>query len=266
MKSLVLLAALLLPSVGFGATLSGAIANDATAVTLSTVGTAGWARWPGYLKKNTLISNLTTNRTLKNYSNDKRLVDGSGSGVKIGGPGGYLQFTAAATTTERVLKYYISGWNSSGKITVSLPGATTYTTTFSSTSTYDKVVTIRYKADTNTQLTVRYDITGGYGSINVQAVALQDSSITSTSGGAKLTWTPPTKNTDGTSLTDLTGFKVYWGKTKGSYTNSARINNLLATNYTVSGLTSGTWYFVVTAVNVAQSESSFSNVASKTVP
>jgi hypothetical protein len=269
MKSWVLVAAMMLPGVGFAATLSGSIANDASAVTLSTTGTAGWARWPGYLKKNTLISNVTSNKPIRVYGNDKRAVDGDHSGIKIGGKSGYFKFTASATTTERVLKYYISGWNASGKITASLSGAQSYTTTFSSSSYYNRVVTIRYKADSNTVLTVRYDITAGNGSINMQAVALQNSSTTnppSTTGNATLSWNAPTKNTNGTSLTDLTGFKVYWGKTKGSYTNSFRINNLLARNYTVSGLSSGTWYFTVTAINAAQTESSYSNVASKTIP
>jgi hypothetical protein len=268
MKSLVLVAALLLPSVGFAATLSGTITNDASAVTLSTTGTAGWARWPGYLKKNTLISNVTNNKAIKVYSNDKRVVDGSRTGIKTGGKGAYFQFTASATTTERVLMFYISGWNSSGRVTASLPGAKSYTTSFSSSSTYNRVVTIRYKADSNGVMTVRYDMTAGSGSINMEAVALQNAGTSTpppSSGNATLTWNAPTTNTNGTKLTDLTGFKVYWGKTRGSYTNSFRINNLLARDYTISGLTSGTWYFTVTAINAAQAESGYSNVASKTI-
>ena len=45
------------------------------------------------------------------------------------------------------------------------------------------------------------------------------------SGSATLSWAAPTKNEDGTALTDLAGYKLYWGTTPGSYPNSVTINN-----------------------------------------
>jgi hypothetical protein len=93
-------------------------------------------------------------------------------------------------------------------------------------------------------------------SISVVAVA---------SGSATLSWTPPTRNTDGTALTDLRGYKVYWGPAAGSYTNSVTLSNAGLTSYVVSNLVPGTYYFVVTAVNSKGAESVFSNAASKTI-
>ena len=94
-------------------------------------------------------------------------------------------------------------------------------------------------------------------SITVQAIAL---------GSATLSWQPPTQNTNGTALTNLVGFKVYWGTTQGSYPNSVTLNNPGLTTYVVENLTPNTYYFVTTAINSTGGESSFSNMASKTIP
>jgi len=83
-------------------------------------------------------------------------------------------------------------------------------------------------------------------------------------GSALLSWTPPTQNTDGSPLTDLDGYKIYWGSAPGSYSNSTTVGAGL-TSYMVEGLTPGTWYFAATAVNSTAIESTFSNVASKTI-
>jgi len=93
-------------------------------------------------------------------------------------------------------------------------------------------------------------------SLSVQAVAL---------GSATLTWLPPTTNTDGSALTNLAGYRVYWGTSLGNYPNSVAINNPGIATYVVGSLTPATYYFVVTAVNTAGVESVLSNSASKTI-
>jgi len=94
-------------------------------------------------------------------------------------------------------------------------------------------------------------------SIAVQAVA---------SGTATLSWNPPTTNTNGTPLTNLAGFKVYWGTAPGNYTSSVTIMNPGLATYVVGSLTPNTYHFVVTAINSSGTESSFSNPVSKTIP
>jgi hypothetical protein len=94
-------------------------------------------------------------------------------------------------------------------------------------------------------------------SVIVQAVA---------TGSATLTWTPPTQNTDGSPLTDLAGYKIYWGTSQGSYSNSVTLNNPGLASYVVTNLVSGTYYFVATAINSQGVESSYSAPASKTIP
>ena len=79
-----------------------------------------------------------------------------------------------------------------------------------------------------------------------------------TSGTATLSWTPPTRNEDGTPLS-LTGYKIYWGLTEGHYPNSVTVQNPGLSRYVVEQLTPATWHFVATALSV-DGESSPSNV------
>ena len=78
MKIAVVAAALacLAPGLGFAASLTGSNVESSASVTLASVGTLDWARWPGYTHKGTAISNVTTTGTLKTYSSGPRLVDG----------------------------------------------------------------------------------------------------------------------------------------------------------------------------------------------
>jgi hypothetical protein len=84
-------------------------------------------------------------------------------------------------------------------------------------------------------------------------------------GSATLSWTPPTQNSDGSALTDLAGYKVYWGTSEGDYPHSVALDNPGLTSYVVEQLTPATWYFVTTAVNARGTEGGYSNVASKAV-
>lgn len=83
-------------------------------------------------------------------------------------------------------------------------------------------------------------------------------------GTATLSWDAPTQNTDGTPLTDLAGYRVYWGQS-GNFSNSATINNPGVTTYVVEGLAPGTWQFRTTAFSGSGMESDFSSVGSKVI-
>jgi hypothetical protein len=83
-----------------------------------------------------------------------------------------------------------------------------------------------------------------------------------TGGSARLAWGVPTTYTDGTPLTNLAGYKVYYGTSSGSYTRIIDVGNV--TTYTINNLSSGTYYFAVTAYDIQQIESSYSSEVSKT--
>jgi hypothetical protein len=80
-----------------------------------------------------------------------------------------------------------------------------------------------------------------------------------------LSWTPPIENEDGTVLTDLDGYKIYWGTTPGNYPNSVTISNEGITTYVVDNLTPGTYEFVATSFNASGVESVYSNPTTKVV-
>jgi hypothetical protein len=82
------------------------------------------------------------------------------------------------------------------------------------------------------------------------------------SGAATLDWTPPTENSDGSVLTNLAGYTVYYGTSPDSLTQSVKLSNPGLTAYTLSNLTSGTWYFAVTSYSSAGVESNRSGVIS----
>jgi hypothetical protein len=89
--------------------------------------------------------------------------------------------------------------------------------------------------------------------------------VQSNNGTALLTWTPPTENTDNSALTDLTGYKIYFGTSPGTYNDTITINNPGLSNYLVENLASSDWYFAMTAVNSSGIESSYSEEVTKTI-
>lgn len=94
-------------------------------------------------------------------------------------------------------------------------------------------------------------------SITVDAVSL---------GSVSLSWTPPTENEDGSVLTDLAGYRLYWGTTPGVYTDSVTINNPSISTYLVENMTPGSYEFVATSFNSSGVESTYSTPTTKVVP
>lgn len=76
-----------------------------------------------------------------------------------------------------------------------------------------------------------------------------------------LSWNAPTTNADGTPLTDLAGYKIYYGTSSGNYSQKINVGNV--TTYKVTNLTSdNTYYFAVTAYDKSGNASKFSNEVS----
>lgn len=159
--------------------------------------------------------------------------------------GSTRQFTATGTYSDGSTQNLTSSvtWNSSntGVATVSNAGSSKGLATGVAAGT----ATIRATSGSvsgNTSLTVTAPVTDK----------------------ATLGWNAPTTNVDGTTLTDLAGYKIYYGTSPGNYTEVVDVGN--TTTYVVNNLTPGTYYFVVTAYNIYGAESNNSNEASKTIP
>jgi hypothetical protein len=76
----------------------------------------------------------------------------------------------------------------------------------------------------------------------------------------------PVTNDDGTSLMTFAGYRIVYGTSANSLTQTAQIANPAAATYTVTGLTSGTWYFAVKTYLADGTESAPSNPVTKVVP
>ena len=85
-------------------------------------------------------------------------------------------------------------------------------------------------------------------------------------GSATLSWTPPTQNTDGSTLSNLAGFRIQYGSSPSALSQTIQVANPGIATYVVSGLSSGTWYFSVKAYTSSGAESANSTVVNKTIP
>lgn len=86
-----------------------------------------------------------------------------------------------------------------------------------------------------------------------------------TPGSATVSWTPPIQNTDGSTLTNLAGFRLSYGSSASVLSQVVQIANPAATSYILSGLPAGTHYVGVKAYTTTGVESALSNVVSKVV-
>ena len=111
-------------------------------------------------------------------------------------------------------------------------------------------------------LTLNYGC-GGSGSGDTSSAALP--SPGSSSGTVTLSWTPPTQNVDGSYLTDLAGYNIYYGLTEGQYSQRINIDNPGIATYVVTNLSPNTYYFVATSFNTSGVESPYSSVVVKVV-
>jgi len=86
-----------------------------------------------------------------------------------------------------------------------------------------------------------------------------------TVGSAQLSWTPPIANTDGSTLTNLAGYRINYGTSTTALTKTVQVPTAGVTSYLIDNLTQGTWYFTVVAYTSAGLESAASSVTSKRI-
>jgi hypothetical protein len=87
----------------------------------------------------------------------------------------------------------------------------------------------------------------------------------SPSSSVTLSWAAPTQNTDGSALTNLTGYIIYYGNTASTLNQSVTLNSPGVLTYVITDLAAGSWYFAVKAVSSSGVESALSAVASTTI-
>jgi hypothetical protein len=84
-------------------------------------------------------------------------------------------------------------------------------------------------------------------------------------GSATLSWNPPTQNEDSSVLTDLSGYRIHYGRRTRDLDETIALDNPGLTRYVIEGLAPGRWYFAMTSVNRDGIEGPRSQVVSKKV-
>ena len=117
--------------------------------------------------------------------------------------------------------------------------------------------------DVGTYSSIAISVSDGQASASLSSFSIAVEAISL--GSTTLSWTAPTQNEDGTQLTDLAGYKLYWGTTPGTYPSSVTIDNPTVTTYLVESLVPDTYVFVATSFNTSGVESRYSGTATKVV-
>jgi len=88
---------------------------------------------------------------------------------------------------------------------------------------------------------------------------------TAAAGSITLSWVAPATNADGTPVSDLAGYRVYYGNASGNYSDNVTVSSPSTLTTTISNLPANTYYVVVRAFNTVNMESQASMEVSKTI-
>jgi len=108
-------------------------------------------------------------------------------------------------------------------------------------------------------------VSDGKASASLAAFTVKVVAAGASIGAATLSWTPPTQNTDGSTLSNLSGYRIYYGTSSSALNQTIQVSGAGMSRYVIVDLTAGTYYFAVKAVTSGGTESALSNIASKTI-
>lgn len=114
-------------------------------------------------------------------------------------------------------------------------------------------------ADAGVYPAIRISVTDGASRASLPSFAITVYGTTPVRS-VSISWRPPTRNTDGTALTDLTGYRIYSGPSASSLTPLVSLRNPGLMRYVIEELAPGTHHFALTALSAAGTESAFSKV------
>ena len=116
-------------------------------------------------------------------------------------------------------------------------------------------------SDVGTDSNIEISVTDGTSVVSLPTFNITVGSMSVAQGGpgtVTLTWQPPTQNSDGSPLTSLAGYNIYYGTASQSYFQTVKLSNPGLSNYVVQNLPAGTYYFAIAAVDSSGAQSSFS--------
>jgi len=123
------------------------------------------------------------------------------------------------------------------------------------------------KAQAGTYSNVQISTTNGRVTSTLPAfnVTVNTGGTTTSTGSARLYWVEPTKNTNGTPVSNLGGVRIYYGTSASNLSQMVQVASP-TTAYTIGNLAAGVWYFAAAAYTTSGIQGSRSAVASKKVP
>ena len=120
-------------------------------------------------------------------------------------------------------------------------------------------------ANVGTYSNVTISVSDGRTSATLPAFAIAVNAVSSSTGAATLSWSAPTQNTDGSALTDLAGYRIYYGTNAATLTQMVQVSGVGMSSYVLENLAPSTYYFAIRAYTSGGTESSNSNLVSKLV-
>jgi len=118
-------------------------------------------------------------------------------------------------------------------------------------------------ADVGTFSNVSISVSDGKSASALSAFAITVTQVSM--GAATVNWTPPTQNTDGSTLANLAGYRIMYGTSAGKYTQMVEIKNAGITSAMIENLSPATYYFAVKVFTTQGTESELSNSVSKVI-
>ena len=190
----------------------------------------------------------STSSTSKTSGTDTLSISGTPATSVVAGQPYAFQATAsgASGTTLTYSIANLPSWASFNAVTGALSGRPTA----DETGAYSAIV---------------ISVTDGTATAELPTFAITVDAPAAEPGTATLSWVAPTENTDGSQLTDLTGYRVHYGTSSEALTQTVDVSGATATSLVVTGLDPGTYYFAVTALSSDGQESALSDTASKTI-
>jgi Calx-beta domain len=229
-----------------GSAISGTDYKQAT-------GTVSWN--DGDTTPRTIVVPVFGTATGKSFAISLSSIEGSAS---FGHPASaIINVVGSGTSTSGSA----SGSSSGGTTTASTGGSSGGTTTASTGGSSGGTTT----ASTGSSSGGTSASTSGSSSGTTTSASGSSSGSTIGTSTATLSWSPPTENSNGTALTNLVGYNIYYGTSTGAMINKIALNTVGVTNYVIQNMNSGTWYFAMTAVNGDGTESVTSSAVQVTL-
>ncbi len=100
-------------------------------------------------------------------------------------------------------------------------------------------------------------------------LSAQEAPLFEITGSVSLRWEAPTTNVDGTPLTDLARYKIYWGTSSRNYSMTLDVDDPDSTNrsfaFPLDSEGQTEWHFSMTAIDEDGNESEYSNEVVKVI-